>query len=636
MKFFKDIFKEKGIALFTVLSFVPVFLLLLGCIVKETIGESYFLLREKRSEQVFYLTEAGADMAYSIFGSNNFGRYTHENENSKYEDNDPLFTGIPSYPGFSRIQGGIYDGWISWKWEPGDPYSSMLGSSYGEEFMFQIYPEGSDFIIKSIGKISYGGNLAKSIIMRGARTNLLDYTIFDNQDLSEFVRGPNQTVYGKVHANGNLYMRPSGSTLKIKRDSNNLISITCARSIIASQDAWERPWQSGSHIYIDNNNGNEVELIGGAEGTAYDHNHTQWAENIPDNNTGSLDRWGGTVKDSATGAQTINVPNFKSFTEEGYYDEKSRTAGLRITGNGVEYFNGSTTIPSVVQNAVITPQERVTAGGSTSFWNENEGRSETVIDIDIKKMLDPDGNGNSSDKIWPDNGIIYANTPVRIINGEELPGPATIVSPYNVYVKSDFNMELPTQADYNSHTSNQSYTKKQPAAICSTSRVYFLSGSWKDSEHPSGTRVLKYANDPKKTGYTNDLNNLVEVNGALIDGTPTVDERYYRKEWGGSINPYYNNNQNNQWQNVDDLLEDWGTSRTLKKRGSIIHLQNSTMSDWNNSNAGSGIAAWVTGAQYNPPYRDYGPDPSLATNHPPEFPRGAQITSWQSGGVENE
>lgn len=107
MKFFKKIFKEKGIALVTVLSFVPVLLLLLGCIVKETIAESYFLLREKRSEQVFYLTEAGIDMAYSIFSSNNFGRYTHENENTRYEDNDHLFTGIPSYPGFSRIEEGV-------------------------------------------------------------------------------------------------------------------------------------------------------------------------------------------------------------------------------------------------------------------------------------------------------------------------------------------------------------------------------------------------------------------------------------------------------------------------------------------------------------------------------------------------
>jgi len=636
MKFLKEIFKEKGIALFTVLSFVPVLLLLLGCIVKETIAESYFLLREKRSEQVFYLTEAGIDMAYSIFSSNNFGKYTHENENTKYEDDNPLFTGIPSFPGFSRITEGTCNGWIKWKWEPGDPYDSMLGSSYREEFMFQIYPEGSDFVIKSIGKISCGGDMAKSIIIRGSRTNLLEYTIFDNQDLSEFVRGPNQTVYGKIHTNGNLYMRPSGSTLKLKKDSTGIMSITCARSIIASQDAWERPWQSGSHIYIDNKDGNEIELTGGLPGIAYDHNHTEWAENIPDNDKGSLDRWDGMVKDSATGAQTINVPNFQSFIKGGYYDQKSIEAGLRITGTGAEYFNGSSSVPSTIQNAVITAGERVAAGGCTSFWNENEGRTETVVDIDIKKMLDPDGNGNSSDKIWPKNGIIYADTPVRIINGEELPGPVTIVSPYNIYAKSDFNMELPTQSDYNRHISDQSYTKKQPAAICSTSRVYFLSASWKDSEHPYGTRVMKYANDPKKTGYTNDALNVMEVNGAIIDGVPTVDERYYRKDWGNSTNPFYNNTLNNQWPNVDDLLEDWGTSRTLKKRGSIIHLQNSTMADWNNSNVGGGIAAWVTGAQYNPPYRDYGPDPSLATNHPPEFPRGAQITSWQSGGVENE
>jgi len=391
-----------------------------------------------------------------------------------------------------------------------------------------------------------------------------------------------------------------------------------------------------SYIYIDNKDGNEIELTGGLPGIAYDHNHTEWAENIPDNDKGSLDRWDGMVKDSATGAQTINVPNFQSFIKGGYYDQKSIEAGLRITGTGAEYFNGSSSVPSTVQNAVITAGERVAAGGCTSFWNENEGRTETVVDIDIKKMLDPDGNGNSSDKIWPKNGIIYADTPVRIINGEELPGPVTIVSPYNIYTKSDFNMELPTQSDYNRHISDQSYTKKQPAAICSTSRVYFLSASWKDSEHPSGTRVMKYANDPKKTGYTNDALNVMEVNGAIIDGVPTVDERYYRKDWGNSTNPFYNNTLNNQWPNVDDLLEDWGTSRTLKKRGSIIHLQNSTMADWNNSNVGGGVAAWVTGAQYNPPYRDYGPDPSLATNHPPEFPRGAQITSWQSGGVENE
>lgn len=689
MNFLKKVkAKKKGIALFTVLVFIPIMLLLIGSIIKAIIAESEFLLREKRNEQAFYLSEAALDMAYYTFRNQNFGKYTHTNKNnsSKISSGDFYFIGIPDYDGFDQIDASSpsdeyypFDGWIRWKWEVGDSHSSMCGSTYKEEFMFMIYPvtgdpatEG-DFVIKVAGKLGYGQSTIKAITVRGERPNLLEYAIFDNADLSEFCRGKDQFIKGKVHANGDLFICPDGRTVKFEKDENGICSVTSGGSIIAANDAWGR--KSNSDLrFIDDSTGADQKmtvnsgslslkyLVPGDPGYdpdnpyrvvpvdpqyAYDHNHPEWADTVPNNSKGALDLWDGNVKDAAIGGDNIAVPGFEAFTPGGYYDQKATTGGLRLDSAGADYWNNSTTIPAGVSSAITT----------SSFYNGNEGRMENVVVIDIKKLVNgPDGKPPSDptdahDMVWPPNGVIYADTPVQIVNGEKLGNPLTVVSPYNMYVKSDFNMNYPTQADYNIANKptdpnyDPDYTCKLPAALCSTSRIFFQSGAWTNANNPNGSGTDP-ASDPKKTGYTNDVANVVEINAAMIDGVPTVDERAWSYSWGGEENEDYFVYKNagvrdsrkdpgtnsDVWANVDDLLENWDTI-TLKKRGTIIHLQNTTMAEYDNSNVGPGVAAWINKVHYSPPTRDYGPDPDFATNAPPEFPRSGVYSSWQLVGA---
>jgi len=665
MKRFKR--KQKGIALFTVLVFVPILLLLMGSIIKAIISESYFLLREKRSEQAFYLAESGVDMAYHLLRSKNFGKFTHNSPTVKFDNSDFYYIGTPTYPGFDRVNGGTYDGWIRWKWEVGDTHESMCGSTYKEEFMFQIYPaegvsggEYSDFIIKVVGKLGYGQEMTKKIIVRGERPNLLEYAIFDNDDLSEFTRGAAQTISGKVHANGDIYLCPDGSTLKFKRDSTGVCSLTASGKIIAYCDIWGRKSNTNNNRYIDDPNGNEVlmtvsnpsvgwvdpvakdelYITNPGKTVAYDSSCPEWADTNPGDGKGALDKWKGNVRDSSIGAQTINVPNYESFLVGGYYDQKASDGGLRIGSTGATQWNGTTTIPAGVSSAV-TPNK--------TFANRQENRMETVVDIDVQKMLlGPDGYrpghpNDTEDMLWPANGVIYAETPVRFINAQELPNPVTVISPYNIYVQSDFNMVYPTKSAKDANSS-----QKKAAALCSTSRIYALSKSWNDSQHATLSSGATTADDPSR--YTGDVSGVVEINAAMIDGAPTVDERPFRHDWGGVTNPYYvtpstagsrsertdSVTGDSIWANTDDLLENW-SGKTLQKRGSIIHLQNSNMAEFDNSNVGPGVTAWITRRDYSPPTRNYGPDPSFAANAPPEFPRGGTFVSWQLvGAMDND
>ena len=124
----------------------------------------------------------------------------------------------------------------------------------------------------------------------------------------------------------------------------------------------------------------------------------------------------------------------------------------------------------------------------------------------------------------------------------------------------------------------------------------------------------------------------MEVNAALVDGPPQVDEINYVQEWDGVINPLFTGRDDSSrycWANSDDLLENWG-SVTLQKRGSIVHLENSTMASLDNSDQGPGKTAWTYETHYSPPVRDYGYDTDFSdrSKQPPLFPVVSKKIKW--------
>ena len=58
------------------------------------------------------------------------------------------------------------------------------------------------------------------------------YALYSDGDLSEFVRGADQDIFGKVHANGDLFLSPSGTTLSIDSPA-----MTATGNMIRTTDA---------------------------------------------------------------------------------------------------------------------------------------------------------------------------------------------------------------------------------------------------------------------------------------------------------------------------------------------------------------------------------------------------------------
>jgi hypothetical protein len=415
------------------------------------------------------------------------------------------------------------------------------------------------------------------------------YALFANETLSEFVRGADQDISGDVHSNGDLFFRPSGTTLEIRANS-----VTSHGNMIRYKDAWGRSDAGGTvKISTGSETGSLVTMDGKDQGktgigNAFDSYNANWL-NVT---SGAYKKWGGVVRDGNLGGLKKAPPVLEAMEAGGYFEQNAGT--------------------------VITSSSSGTGISNKTFYNNAEDKSVTVKEINMATFT------------YPANGLLYAKTPIRLVNAAKLTSPITIVSNSNIYTIGDFNKVYGDSASYSSSTST-----KKGAAIMTSQRVYHLSGAWSDSANATkGTTVPTPKDDPL---YTGDAKNVVEINAALVDGAPCVDEINYVKNYNGVTNPLYNPTDQPGgkycWANSDDLLENWGNATTysgtsikpiLKKRGSVVHLENTVMAKLDNTNAGPGICAWVMKSHYGAPIRDYGYDSDL--KNPSKQPPFTMIT----------
>ncbi len=124
-----------------------------------------------------------------------------------------------------------------------------------------------------------------------------------------------------------------------------------------------------------------------------------------------------------------------------------------------------------------------------------------VLDIDVRDLR------NSGQQI--NNGVVYiANRDSRLSNGDRLPqGGMTVVSPYNVYIKGDFN--------------DQEGNNWQPAAVITNSLVYVLSDNFNDADYqnmPSMRVPREYGAELNYIKTDNNYNMTLPEIMALADG----------------------------------------------------------------------------------------------------------------------
>jgi hypothetical protein len=571
----------RGYLLGIILAIIPILLIIMATLSISVINEARFGALDIDSKRAFYLAETALNIAYYELSGQGFRMATH------------TIDGVTPVDPSMRLQASVgnvalspVDGWYEWSWKPGDIHESFNGTGAPEKFRYMVYfPDASTWEIRVAGIF---GSQKKRIKCCGTCEPIFSYAIFDNGDLGEFSRMANQTITGKVHANGSIYFQPylngEGQTiLTLNCPSSNGPSLTCGGKMVRSRDAWGTTLPNGK-VLIKAAGGAYVEMTNGTPGSAFDSENPQWTAS----GTGALSRWGGVVKDSLLGAKEKPPPPTRSFDPGDYYD---RAAGSHIkastTGSGIS---------------------------DASFYNSAEDHMEHVKDIDLSSYP------------MPANGLIYCTTPVRIVKGSRLAAPLTVVSTCTIYTKGDFNKNFADHASYENRNVDPNGTL-QSAALMTKGRIYHLSEAWKDAEHTGDVTDPVEAGDPSR--YSGDPSDETEINACLVDGKPIINQR----EWVKDIdNPYWVDNNHDgipdnpaAWQNSDDLLEGFG-NKVVKKRGSIVHLQNASMCRFSNSDYGPGKTAWVTRAVYIMPKRDYGYDSAVC--NPPMAPCIGKKLYW--------
>lgn len=575
--------KRLGIALVLTLMFLPVMFLLVMATGQMMVNESRFAVQEEGNGRVFYMAEAGITAGYHSYAGSNFSRHTHDTAGAEVPTGGlRLVPGVTGYTSLTAQQ-TLYDGtivpagWHLWRWNVGDPAAnSYSGSGLPEAIYYRVQQlDAQNWQIESRAQF---GTFRRVNTMRGKYETPFRYAIFDAADLSEFVRGAEQIINGKVHANGNLYFSPNngnGITVKSTTDSVQDLTIHAAGKIIRSTDAWGRSSNDANPVKIakGGNNSNLVNMDK-VSSVWFDSNHPDWLKTTG----GAKDRFGSIVLDGALGAVTKDPPALQSMDPSGYY---AQNAGLKITS--------ATGTASWLKN--------------TTFYNVAEDRMVPAKQIDMAAL------NVSVNK--PANGVIYSEVPIIVANAADLSGytaGVTIVGNQAVYTHGDFNK------------TGSSTTSGVPGSIMTRERIYHLSKKFNFDDYATKSGSPATQKTAEDTG--------TEIWAALIDSTITVDERAFVQSHNGVTNPNYGVNPITY--NSDDLLENWGGSRTLKKRGTIMHLQNAKMAKFDNSDAGPGINPWILKSHYDAPRRDYGYDPKLVATSPPLAPVISSKGYWVS------
>lgn len=200
------------------------------------------------------------------------------------------------------------------------------------------------------------------------------------------------------------------------------------------------------------------------------------------------DAWRGFMKDNAldsivkeknSGGQSVAPLNI-----ELKYPELAKSNGLYVDkdglGNTEVYLNSfkQETLPCWVEDNV-------------QFFNSVRPHivstipvKENVIQFDMDKFV------NSCPDKKPNNNIIYvANKNLRLVNAAKLPsGGITVVSPYNVYLKGNYNIDA----------------EWQPSAVITNSLVYTLSEDFNDPQ------VLPESYNYKEYPYSLDFQGFLD------------------------------------------------------------------------------------------------------------------------------
>lgn len=360
---------------------------------------------------------------------------------------------------------------------------------------------------------------------------IFQFAVFYGNDL-EIAPGPDMTLIGRVHSNGNLWVQSNNS---LKMDSY----VTASGDILHGRKG---PGGSGSgDVLIKDADGNYVSMQEG--GGWLDANDGHWYDS-------STARWNGRVQDAAHGQPPLNVPlNNSGGDPHQLIERETGNPDSYEAKSTVKFIDGEAYVSAggvwINMTATMVSQGVITYT-TNDFYDGREDEWVDALNLDMEKLYD---NGYA-----PSNGVIYASTSgssgdftaLRIRNADELDAPLTIASENPVYVEGNFNS-----------------SNKKPAAIFGDA-VTFLSNAWSDanSSHSLSSRIAS----------------STTVNASIMTGNVETTSSDYS---GG-------------FENLPRFLEDW-SGRPFNWSGSMVNLWTSdhAIGTWNGSYYSPPIRNWA-------------------------------------------
>ncbi len=429
-----------------------------------------------------------------------------------------------------------------------------------------------------ISTVTYEGTVSSvERVVDAGLTPVFQFAVFYNSDL-EILPGPDFTLTGRVHTNGDLYLgagdsstltvdseylRAVGSLYLRRKNDGGLMGGDVNVRVKGDDDFCELEQQDDLLDYgVPSISGFDSDFRGydvNGDGDTNDPGElAAWVMR-------SQDLWNGTIKTGEHGLKEVVAPSVQTLKpwvetesgpQKGFYHAN---AGLIIRGEMV--YVGDNNVTGHLPSGTISQK---------LMYDAREGKNVHVTEIDIVKL--------NQSGYFPANGLIYAYrlsdassehpNGIRLRNGSELLGPLTVVSPHPVYVWGDYNN-----------------TDKKSAAVI-TDALNILSNAWDDSKGPGSL--------PSASETT--------INAAFLAGNQETQPGSY----------------NGGLENLPRFHENW-SGVPCNIRGSFVNTFLSEI----------GQGSWGCGNDvYSPPIRnwDYDLDFNDFNNLPPFTPYVVTIT----------
>jgi hypothetical protein len=496
--------KRAGYAMVIVLLFCAVGLMLLAATLDRANGNSALTNRRNGYYDAMEASEAATEKVIAEMSSDflNDGAATVSGKSSVYHGRIPLASENASWNKFKfKDKKGNKDSTqvdLIADWASTNLISQYQGlKGYAATYRVTSYAQSIQGRYKPSAAVQQDIQLAVVPVFQ--------FTIFYNMDM-EICPGPNMTIKGRTHSNGNLYAQPQAQ-LTFMGD------VTSALQIISGKAPNDPSIRTPGTLTFNAEHDGGVNTLNMPLGTNNTPAAVHAIIDIPPNSESP---------NSTMGQQRLY--NQADLIILVYDNNVDMHGGNNINGNGATFSWGTDTGKFVNTNV--------------SFYDYREAKTIKTTQIDIGKM-NTWFQGQS--KLKGLSSVYVADlrsqnsgteAGIRLTNGMTLPTSGlTVATPDPLYVEGNYNVD-PTQLG----SSNTS--KSKPAALVADS-INVLSGNWNDAN----------SNRPLSNRAANDTT----VNAAFLAGIVPSGGGYY----SGGV------------ENFPRFLEDW-SSRTFTYNGSMV------------------------------------------------------------------